>query len=384
MLKRLLIYAFLISFIVPSHVFGEGSTDYATGGGVNTSNGVDLSKKMSKNKNHTDSRSKTNTNTIADDEQISNSLREMHDARKSREFDISKSAQTVFIEHMMELEQNPEMLANVPMQGLVDAVKMEILINPKLLNDIGLGSQISEYAIDASRAEFLAKSAGTNANISTITDIKLIREYMQALAIYGAIIGQSYIYLNDDIAKLDTMLKTKGKKGRITKGVRDIQVAEVGAADFDILARAALYKVFQTGIVDTNLKRIMHRALNNTAPCRFAKSGDMDGISCGEFKVRFDNPGELFVGGIHWAGSQFAGYQGSYKMSSSWSYSQTLDKLQSVSQSSRIALEYAKRAEDSESKGKGAEAVIAIKQGVDISSKTNNSVKPTWKGGGMK
>lgn len=384
MIKRLLISALAIGVIVPSLAFAEGSTDYSTGNGINISNGIDLSRKMSKNKNHTDSRSKTNSSTAADDEQISNSLKEMHDARRSREFDISKPAQTVFIDFLIELEQNPDMLANVPKQGLVEAIKMQILSNPKLLSDFGLGSKITEYAIDATRAEFLAKSAGTNGNIAALTDEEPIREYIQALAIYGAIVGQSYIYLNEEIGKLDNALHTTGKKGRITKGVRDIKVEAVGSADFDILARSALYKVFQTGITDTMLKRTMERALNNKSQCRFAKSGDMDGIACGEIKLRLDSPPELLIAGVQWAGSSFAGYQGSYKMSSSWSYSQTLDKLQSVSQSSRIAVEYAKRAEDAESKGKGAEAVIAIKQGVDVSSKTNNSVKPTWKGNGLR
>lgn len=363
-------------FAVFAHA--EGQTDYSTSGGKNYGAGVDLSQKKSMNQSHSDSRSNTYSRTGSDEEQVSASLKAMHNAQRSRELDLTKPAQTLFLDYLLELETTEGMLNNVPQQNLVKYVLKQPLSVPLLPSHIGFDTEIEGTSmIDGTKAEYLSHAAKTNALISKFADEDVVRGYIDTLAVYGAIVGQAYINLNDSVSKLDTALKTNGRKGRITKGVRDIQIESVGAADFDILARAALYKVFQTGITDASIKRTLNRILANNKPCRLYQ--DITTVVCGEIRLNLNNPGELAIAGVTWAGSAFAGYQGNYKVASSWSYAETLDKLQSVSQSSRIANEYAKRSEDAESLGNGVDAVLSRKTGVDASSKASNSVKPVWK-----
>jgi hypothetical protein len=307
----------------------------------------------------------------------------MRDAKKSRELDVSKPAQAVFLNYLLALEADSSSLDTMPQKQLVAVIREKLLTNPLLPDDCGLTAHTpGSLAINASKAEWLQSAGTANIAISEIAEGYKITNYINNLAILGSIIGQAYINLNDDIASLDVLLRTSGKNGRITKGIKNIKeqaLTEIGAQDFEKIAKYALLKVFRNGITDQSLRQTTDKVLSSNAVCRL--KGNPETISCGETLLTLTNPGELQIAGIVWAGKSFAGYEGKYRMSSAWSYSQTLDKLQSISKSNRIAKDYATRAEDSLSKGKSIDAVLELRKGVEQAEKSNFTVSPKWKGG---
>lgn len=363
----------------------EGTMDYSTTGSNSGSTGLNVQGKIDKRKNHSDSKSNSKTWSTADDEQIQTSLKQMQDAQKRRELDISKPAQAVFITYLVALEKDSSILTNSKHKILVQAIQQRPLSRPLLPDHVGLSAKLPGGGYNGIRAKFLQSATASNATIESVdADSPKIRQYMQTLAIYGGIVGQAYINLNDNIDKLDVIFKTTGKDGRITKGIRDIKVKEIGnigAEDFERLAHASLLQVFVEGITDNSIKTTVNQLLTSTTEDCFLKaSADNSGITCGEIMLQLSSPADFEFGKLAWFGNAYAGYTGSYKVSSSWSYSKTLDNLQSVSASNKIAKDYQIRSEDAESKGKGIDTIMEMRNGVEIASKSSNSTSPKWKG----
>ena len=386
-MKKTIAKTVLLLLAVTAIAHAEGKMDYSTSGSNSSSSGFNTQEKQDKRKSHSDSKSKSKTYSVSDDEQLQTNLKKMMDAQKRRELDVSKPAQTVFINHLIKLEKDSSLIENSPHKLLVKAIKARPLTKPLLPAHVGLSAPLAGgEGYDGIRAKFLQSSTAQNASIEAVdADTKKIREYIQTLAIYGGIVGQAYENLNANVDKIDTMFKTSGKKGRLTKGVREmkVEIASIGADDFNRLARASLLQVFEEGITEPSIKSNVNQLLQvSNEECFLKASADNSGISCGEVLLQLTNPADFELSGTTWFGKSFAGYQGSYKVSSSWSYSKTLDEQQSVSSSNKIAKDYQIRAEEAESKGKGVEAIMELKNGVEIASKSSNSTSPVWKGGG--
>lgn len=373
---------------IATMVQAEGKMDYSTSGSNSVSGGFDTQEKLDKRKSHSDSKSKSKTLSVSDDEQLQTNLKKMMDAQKRRELNLDKPAQAVFMNHLIKLERDSSLIENSPHKLLVKAIQARPLTRPILPAHVGLSVSLAgNGGYDGIRGKYLSSSTSANATIEEVdADSVKIRQYIQTLAIYGGIVGQAYENLNANIDKIDVMFKTTGKKGRLTKGVRDIKIQEVasmGAEDFSHLARASLLQVFVDGITETTIKDTVNQLLASAnEDCFLKASADNSGIACGEILLQLTNPSDFEVSGVPWFGKSFAGYQGSYKVSASWSYSKTLDEQESVSSSNKIARDWQIREEDAENKGKGVEAIMALKNGVELASKSSNSTSPTWKGGG--
>ncbi|QEM69505.1 hypothetical protein FO488_15970 [Geobacter sp. FeAm09] len=392
----ILFTATAILLLSAAAVVAETNTGYSTEGGQSSNDGRVSTFKLGKDKRHSDSNSRSTTTSAGDDEQIQSSIKQMRDARKSRELDVSRPAQAVFLDYLLTMEAYPSALDGMPQRQLVEVIRRGRLSNPLFPANVGLGASSGKYSIDETRKGYLHSQAGNSARLLAVGgDEAAVIAYAHDLAILGAIIGQAYLFLADDISALQTKIaEAEGRKGRsrlISAPLRDAtgrprpveaEITEIGAEDFQRMALGALIKVFREGIKDTWVKSMSNRLLSisDESGCVLKGAIDTVRVSCGPAILTFGNPAVLEIAGIQWAGTAFAGFEGRYRLSSAWSYSETLDHLQSIGKSSRIASDYAKRSEDSLSKGKSVDAVWDLREGVERSAKSSNSVNS--KGGG--
>jgi len=72
--------------------------------------------------------------------------------------------------------------------------------NPRVPADFGLSAEIRRGVYDTIKAELLEKSARYNAPISAVVaDAAAFEKFRSCAALYGAALGQAYLYLLHDI-----------------------------------------------------------------------------------------------------------------------------------------------------------------------------------------
>jgi len=238
----------------------------------------------------------------------------------------------------------------------------KVATNPKLLRDFGLTAEISPGVIDAIAADFLAKSAQSNSGLKTIADEKAIKNYRKLPCLLRALIGQAYLYLSGDL-----------NAGRNKNG--NIDIKGMGYDDFSTLAEASLLRAVETGFTNTTIKGLYDRAVNDNQPCMFDRT--LENIKCGPTVMTIGGSPQLTVSGIKMYGDGFAGYQGTFKVSRSWSFTTALENLKTNSKYAKFAEEVSNYTEELESQGRSREAVLVRKKALELAKSNKQAVSPS-------
>ena len=311
--------------------------------------------KKSQEEKDTKGKRKADTTTKGRDVTDSDTIKAIGQAMSQSGADVTLPLEAVFLDRIAEMEKNAEPF-----------VTCRIATNPKLLRDFGLSAEIRQGVIDTIKADYLSKAAQSNNYIRDLTNEQAIRQYRNCIATYGATIAQAYLYLTADLADLQVSV-SKDKDG-------NIEVKGMGYDDFIILADSALQKALQ-GITNSTIRRTYDRATNDNSPCQFDRS--IENIKCGSSLIVLGTKPQLYVSGIQWYGERFAGYQGAYKVSRSWSYQDAIEKLKSTSKYSKWASEVSKYAEELESQGKTKEATLVRKKAWELAKSGKQAVSPS-------
>lgn len=216
---------------------------------------------------------------------------------------------------------------------------------------------IDQYALAVLEAH-----AKAGVEVSNITDEAAVRRYLHTVAIFGARAGQAQIYLNNWIAKI----------GRIKKGrAGDYEVQGLGADDLVTLAAGAWIQADK--ITDARIRTDLDAILNDRTPCRLA--GDTSTVQCGAAVLQLAAPPTLRYRAVEWFGGAFAGINGSYKVSSAWSWQRALEDGQSSSSFAR------RTADELEAQGDAFDATMTRKQAVERSRHNKSSLSGGKPGG---
>jgi hypothetical protein len=290
------------------------------------------------------------------DRQAQEAIKAIGQAMRQSGADITLPLEAVFLDLIAQME--------------IDNVKpfrtCRIATEPQLPRDFGLSAEIRPGIIDTIKADYLSKAAQSNSFIRGIADEQAIRQYRNCLVQYGAIIAQAYLNLSADISNLGVSV-SKDKDGNII-------VRGLGYEDFINLADSALQKAIR-GITNSTIKRMYSRALNDNSPCQFDRS--IENIKCGSSLITLSTKPQLFVSGIEFYGQRFAGFQGAYKVSKSWSYQDAIEKLKTTSRYEKWANEVSKFAEALESQGKSKEATLVRKKAWERVESGKHTVSPS-------
>ncbi|MDA8171163.1 MAG: hypothetical protein M0Z48_04955 [Nitrospiraceae bacterium] len=132
-----------------------------------------------------------------------------------------------------------------------------------------------------------------------LADEGAVRKYRDCLANYGAIIGQAYLYLTEDLDSIRGSVR-KDRSGHI-------DVRGMGYDDFVSLAQGALQRAIKN-IQNPTIRNMEVRATTDGGPCRFDR--ETTNIKCGPDLMIIGTKPQLFVSGIEFYGEKFAGYAG--------------------------------------------------------------------------
>jgi hypothetical protein len=299
----------------------------------------------------------SNTRSKGRDLSKSETIRTVGQAMQSGGLDVSLPLQNVFSAEIAALEQKGE--------GIFSS---RIVTDPRLPKSFGLSAEVRPGLISLNKREYLDKYAVNNGDVSSVGDEEAIIAYIHQLAEYGAIIGQAYLNLSNDLAAI------KGAVSREKDGT--IKVKGIGYDDFVILAKGALWKAVQTGPINSAIKANF-ALLENIRPgvCQF--DGFVTSIKCGPSVLRLGAIPQLRIAGQPWYGDGFAGFTGTYKLSSSWSYTDALEKMKSNASTTKFASEWTAYSEALESEGKSREAVMAKKKAWDYARSGRTNISPT-------
>ncbi len=290
------------------------------------------------------------------DRQAQEAIKAIGQAMRQTGADVTLPLEAVFLDLIAQMEIN-----NIKPFGVC-----RIATEPQLPRDFGLSAEIRPGIIDTIKADYLSKAAQSNSFIRGIADEQAIRQYRNCLVQYGAIIAQAYLNLSADIDNLGASV-SKDKDGNIT-------VRGLGYEDFISLADSALQKALK-GITNSTIRRKLDRTLQDSRPCKFDRS--VENIKCGSSLIILSTKPQLFVSGIEFYGQRFAGFQGAYKVSKSWSYQDAIEKLKSTSKYAKWALEVSKYAEKMESQGRAKDATLVRKKAWELAKSGKQVVPPT-------
>ena len=249
---------------------------------------------------------------------------------------------------------------SIPSRALIP----EDIIQYKLPADFGLAARANGAWINTSYQEYISQQAKSGALVSNIAGEngeKDLREYLYSVATFGARAGQAQIILNNWAAKI-------GKIKRSKSGA--LEVSGLGSDDLVTLAAGAWQKAEY--LTDTRLLSDLDNIRNDQTSCRL--SGDPATIQCGAAVLHLSTPPSLKYRDVDWYGGAFAGINGIYKVSSSWSWSKALENAKSNSTFVK------KQADELEASGEAFDAVMARKQAVE-KSRTNRSTLSSGKPG---
>jgi len=294
-------------------------------------------------------------------------------------------ASTILAEDIIEYERNPSLLDKFPKKNLVNIIKAGNYSNPTLGADIGITTVIVPGQVDEVTANVYRHAGSYNIPIDNIAglDVGLARKKLEELIVLGAINGQAILNATNSLALLEPKLaavekikKIAQKKGihKALATVTDKDIEYIGAGDMRGLFKASLNKVLIDGITDTDIRKTMTAALDDVRKKECRLFGSAESITCGSVQWKLNTIPNVTVGPISWTGTTFAGLEASYRISASWSYSEMIDKMKSINSTSRIAHDYAKRAEDSISVGEGVDFVVDSKTGAEAGLRATSGV----------
>ncbi|MFZ6007204.1 MAG: hypothetical protein ACOYU2_06065 [Nitrospirota bacterium] len=355
MRKTLPLLIAITLFLMPSYAIAL-DTSADTGKTKKTDKEQSQSLKKSKEEKESKGKKKADTTSIGIDRQTQEALKEIGQAMSQTGADVTLPLEAVFLDRIAQLEKDTEPFRTC-----------KVATAPKLGRDFGLTGETHPGVINVVRSENLEAAAKANSYITSIpfADEQAIKAYRYCLASYGAVIAQAYLYLTADLNDLKVSV-SKDESGNIS-------VKGIGYDDFIILADSALQKALQ-GVTNSTIKRIYDRALNDNSPCQFDRS--IENIKCGSSLVILGAKPQLYISGIQWYGERFAGYQGSYKVSKSWSYQDAIEKLKSTSKYSKWASEVSKYAEELESQGRAKEATLVRKKAFELAKSGKQAISP--------
>ena len=300
--------------------------------------------KKSQEQKDTKGKKKSDTVSIGRDKTDSETIKAIGQAMSSAGADVTLPLEVVFLDRIAELEKDTNPF-----------VQCKVVTAPKPGRDFGLSAEVRPGVIDTIKADYLAKAAQSSSYLADIADEPGIRSYRDCVAYYGSVIAQAYLNLTQDLQDLKASV-TKSKSG-------EINVKGMGYDDFILLADAALQKALQ-GFTNGTIKRVYERVINDAGACQFDRT--VENIKCGSALITLGTMPKLAHGGIHVFGGQYMGYQGSYKLSKSWSYQDAIEKLKATSKYSKWANEVAKYSEELESQGRSKEATMVRKKAWEI------------------
>jgi hypothetical protein len=338
---------FSIAFMVLAVVYYAAAQDasYDTSKDRKSSKEQSIQHKKTIDKKDSTGSRKSTTKSHGVDKTTSETWKAAGQDTSQKSADVSLPLESVFMNSIAILEDKTEPFTSC-----------RIATNPKLLKDFGLSAEISPGVIDVTAADFLAKAAQSNSGLKAIADEKAIINYKNCLAYYGALIGQAYLYLSADV---------NAGKGSIKS---------MGYDEFMTLADDALIRAL-SGITNATIKGLYDRAVNDKQPCQFDKS--LENIKCGASVIAIGGSPQLTVSGIKMYGGGFAGYQGTFKVSKSWSYTTALESLKTNSKYAKFAEDVSNYTEELESQGRSREAVLVRKKAVDLAKSGKQAVSPS-------
>lgn len=323
----------------------DASTD--SGKSIRTSKEKSQSSKKSRESRESIGQRKSKTTSTGRDSSTAETVKDLAQQQQSSGADITIDLAALFSSHIAKLEaSHPEF------------ARCGIITRPRLPADFGLGAETTSGSIDNTRQDYLSKCASSGCAIRDFADEPAIRAYINCLALYGAMVGQAYLYLSQD-------LRTIG------------DVKNIGIDAFGAIAQTALARTISNGLTSKQIRDIYTdlRTENPTIPCRL--DGTPTTVMCGSASVVISSgKPQLYFRGVHLYGDKFAGYTGAYKLSRNWSFSYALETLKSTSTYSKWASDVQTYAEQLESQGQAREAVLVRKKAWEIVRNNKATVSP--------
>lgn len=302
-------------------------------------------KKSVENRDSSGKRKSKSTSSGGDSTQ-SRSNRQSAAQNQNSSADVSLGLDVLFASKLLQLEET-----TAPFNTC------RILSSPKLPVDFGLSAELPGGGIDTIKTQFLSGYATNNGAVGSVGDVVAIKQYRNCLAEYGAIIGQSYLLLTSDLKEL---------------GISNQNIKAIGYDDFIQIAESAMNKAIADGISSKSVKRLYDQIINDKSTCYFDSS--ITNIKCGSTVTTIASKPVLTVAGVQMFGSSFSGFQGSYRLSRSWSLSDAIEQMKSNSKFERFSKEVSSYAENMESQGKSKEAAAARKKAIELTQGTDKSI----------
>lgn len=219
----------------------------------------------------------------------SRALEQKKDLTKGSGIETTIELSAVFLPVIREMENKSE--------GPFGSCKL--LTKPKLLKDFGLSAMVEPGVIDTIKAEFINQSATANSVVAAVeANEAMIKRYRNCMALYGAVIAQSFA----EVATVGNSLLT--------------------LEDARKVAEAAIKRVLSRGLNEPLMTKY-EGVLTDNEECRFA--GKTDEIQCGGSLVHIGGQPRLSVNGVEWyGGGKYAGYVGSFKLTANASKSKAV------------------------------------------------------------
>ncbi|MFN3481040.1 MAG: hypothetical protein ACK415_11760, partial [Thermodesulfovibrionales bacterium] len=254
--------------------------------------------------------------------------------------EVSVDIMTLFLQKAAELERRGD-------NSIFG--KCQVISHPKLPPDFGITSQKGK-AIDIVRADYIQRSAASSARFSTIGDEGKLLEYRDCLAEYGGIIGQAYLNFLDDISMIATFKKEKNNEVERIEGINYDELVRIASETWD--------RTVRDGITSQAI-RDMVNTIRRDRECTFDQR--VEHINCGGLSITLSSSPSLVYGATQFYGGKYAGFSGTYRVSTTWSYMQAVELLRSTTKYARIAQEVASYTEQLEAQGKVRDAVMVRK-----------------------
>lgn len=282
------------------------------------------------------------------DKTTSQAVREVEQAQQQHSIDVSRSLDVVFLQTIVQLEQN----------GQPPFSACRIATRPLLPADFGLTAQIGPNTIDTIMASWLQQAAASNAPLPDTAQLGVLA-YRDCLAQYGAIVGQAYLLLEDNLKDMKAEIVSDGKAGgRSVKGL--------SLEDFELLAEDALRQAVKD-VEAGELSRAMQQTYASLLKSQLCTwNGTVEKIRCGGALLTLDTSPQLVFAGvpIYGQGGYF-GFRAEYKLTNNYSLSSALEDLSQASTFTKWAKEVLKYTEDLEAKGQLKDAVLARRNAVE-------------------
>jgi len=362
-MKKLLI---LFVIFYASLTFASPAIDIDTTESQKSQIDQSMQQKKSTDKKESKGDKESDTKTTGQDNTSQSQWKVEQQTNKSKGVEISVGMDALFVNYIAELEKS----------DVLPFSYCKLYTKPKVPEDFGFTAMKKQgngtATIDTIRASMLEQAAKSNASVDSMSSNsnENVKVYRDCMAYYGAVIGQSILTLNNELPKI---AKVNEDKKRNEKVVQDI-----GLEDLKILAQGSINKTLKSGVNSRFIKNLYDKVISGDQDCRF--NGAVQSINCGITTMEISSKPNLEVGGVQYFGSFgsnsfFAGLSGNYRISASFSYSNAIDQLESVSKYSKFAKDVQTYKEKLLSKGYAKEAVRLTKKAYDWAASNKASVR---------